>query len=58
MATVGLMILVSAGLARAASEDGSIVTAVGPMTRSAASRGKDLERAARMAVDEANASVK
>jgi branched-chain amino acid transport system substrate-binding protein len=43
--------------ARGAGSDGAIViAAVGPLTGSAAARGKDLEQAARMAVEEANAA--
>jgi len=38
------------------SRNGLTIAAVGPLTGAAAARGKDLERAVRMAVDEANAA--
>jgi ABC-type branched-subunit amino acid transport system substrate-binding protein len=54
---VVLAIFMTGCSARGASGSGTImIAAVGPLTGSAASRGKDLEQAARMAVDEANAN--
>jgi ABC-type branched-subunit amino acid transport system substrate-binding protein len=54
--TVALAIMTGCS-ARGASGSGTImIAAVGPLTGPAASRGKDLEQAAEMAVDEANAA--
>jgi ABC-type branched-subunit amino acid transport system substrate-binding protein len=53
----GLAILITGCSARGAGGGAPLaIAAVGPMTGSAAARGKDLEQAARMAVDEANAA--
>ena len=64
-ATTARFILATAGLATLAGCDSArgnggksaiAIAAVGPLTGSAAARGKDLERAARMALEEANAA--
>jgi branched-chain amino acid transport system substrate-binding protein len=56
LAAVGLAILTVGCSAHGGGTGPITITAVGPLTGSAAARGKDLEQAARMAVDEANAA--
>jgi ABC-type branched-subunit amino acid transport system substrate-binding protein len=61
LAWSGLSIVVAACLIGSCSNSGGgghtiTIAAVGPLSGPAASRGKDLEQAARMAIDEANAS--
>src|SRR5271166_1157283 len=57
LAAIGFLILMAGCSGDGTSGHSTItIAAVGPLTGSAAARGKDLEQAARMAVDEANAA--
>ena len=56
LTAVGAMMICATCPLRSADKTNAITIAVGPLTGSAAARGKDLEQAARMAVDEANAA--
>lgn len=54
--TLAAMLLMTGCSANGSGGQGLVIAAVGPMTGASAARGKDLQQAAQMAVDEANAA--